>query len=147
MWKAIAIALLLGVVGLEGQATLPKIPDIQVPVIADVNPPGDLMPRWLAAEISKQCPTCATIDTRSGAELLVPTNGARVYVDAPTVCSLPAWEKTQATLLKQAIEHALKNDAATLTGFHASDPGTCDKRAFVYYLEIARQLLPNPDVR
>jgi hypothetical protein len=123
------------------QANIPKVdqPDL-------INVPPAL--KKAVDEVQKQCPTCATIDLKSGKQAwLTPKSQFQTQsqIDAPDGCTLTLWTLAASQDLKASIEKALTTSEAEQ--FHQNEPKNCERKAFGYYLNVAKQLLPKTSGR
>ena len=126
--------LALSFLALAGQANVPTIPK---PEVVTVSPAL----KKALDEVQKQCPTCATVDIRNGKQTwLTPMQTMGAQIDAPDGCTVTQWTKDASQGLKQALERALT--PAELAPFQQNEPKNCDRKAFGYYLEVAKRLLP-----
>jgi hypothetical protein len=135
---------LLVIVSTLSQANVPKIqrPDVATVDRPDVVTVSPSLKKTLD-ELQKQCPTCATIDLKAGKQTwLTPKDQAHVMsqIDAPDGCTLTQWTLQASHDLKASLEKALS--ATELTEFQRKEPVSCERKAFAYYLDVAKQLLP-----
>ena len=125
--------LTLSLMGPGGQANVPAIPKPEVVTIS----PGL---KKAVDDVQKQCPTCAIVDIRNGKQTWLTPQAAGAQIDAPDGCTLTQWTHDASQELKGALERALT--ATELDQFHQKEPKNCDRKAFGYYLEVAKRLLP-----
>jgi hypothetical protein len=143
----VSIIVSLAVLGYGSQrgTTLPE----DIPMMSQANIPA-LQPdiqilspalRKTVGDLQKQCPSCATIDLATGKKLWAgaPPFG-QAQVEIVDGCHLATWAHDEAEKLRVSIEKALTADQ--ITEFHSKASKDCEQKAFVYYLEIARQLMP-----
>ena len=124
-----------------GQANVPKL---ESPDLVTLSP---ALKKAIDA-VQQQCPTCATIDLRGGKQTwLTPMSQFNVQsqIDAPDGCTLTQWTLDVSRDLKAALEKAFS--PSDLDAFHQNEPKNCDRKAFGYYLEVAKRLLPKPPAK
>ncbi len=132
------LLLLLRILSPDVQANIPKVDH---PDLVTLSPAL----KKAVDEVQKHCPTCATIDLGGGKQTwLTPKSqfDTQSQIDAPDGCTLTQWTRAASQDLKASIEKALT--APELTQFHQREPANCDRKAFGYYLDVAKQLLPKP---
>jgi hypothetical protein len=61
-------------------------------------------------------------------------------IDPQDGCTLTQWTLQASRDLKVSLEKALT--ASELDEFHKKEPQECNRKAFGYYLDVAKQLLP-----
>jgi hypothetical protein len=130
------LMLLLLILTADDQANIPKV---ERPDVVTLSPAL----KKAVDEVQKQCPTCATIDLSGGKQAwLTPKDQMHnmSQIDPPDGCTLTQWTLQASRDLKTSLEKALT--AAEMQDFHAKEPANCDRKAFGYYLEVAKQLLP-----
>ena len=133
MWRTFAM-LGFSCVALAGQANVPAIPKPEVITISPAL-------KKAVDDVQKQCPTCATVDIRNGKQTwLTPVQTMGAQIDAPDGCTLTQWTREASQGLKAAVERALTS--TELDEFHKNEPRNCDRKAFEYYLEVTKRLLP-----
>jgi hypothetical protein len=131
-WAFVILA--LSFMEFDGQANVPAIPKPEVVTISPAL-------KKAVEDVQKQCPTCATVDIRNGKQTwLTPPQTAGAQIDAPDGCTLTQWTHDASQELRAALERALT--PAELDQFHQKEPKNCDRKAFGYYLEVTKRLLP-----
>jgi hypothetical protein len=117
-----------------GQANVPVIPKPEVITISPAL-------KKAVDDVQKECPTCATVDIRNGKQTwLTPPQMTGAQIDPPDGCTVTQWTREASQDLKAALERALT--PAELDQFHQKEPRNCERKAFGFYLEVAKRLLP-----
>src|SRR4051812_35456543 len=116
-----------------------NVPKIERPDVVTMSPSL----KKAIADVQKQCPTCATIDLNGGKQTwLTPKDPLQKMsqIDPPDGCTLTQWTLQASRELKASLEKALT--PPEWDEFQKKEPKDCDRKAFGYYLDVAKQLLP-----